>query len=102
MTSVIVVDRSVNNLMSGASAQGRYPLCIEINCRIVSFYKHIKEMPKDSIAYQTFLIDNSTPGLFAIKTLKHHITDLEYITDPKISTLAKRSIRKVFRSQYEI
>ena len=46
---------------------GRYPLCIEINCRIVNFYRHLKELPKDSIAYQTFLSDNFKQGLHAIK-----------------------------------
>ena len=56
---ILGTNRSVNNLICRAEL-GRYPLCIEINCRIVNFYKHIKEMPKDSIAYQTFLIDNST------------------------------------------
>ena len=63
---------------------GKYPLCIEINCRIANFYKHIKQMPKDSIAYQNFLIDYSTQGLHEIKTLKQHITNLEYITDPSV------------------
>ena len=59
-------------------------------------------MPKDSIAYQTFLIDNSTQGLHAIKTLKQRITNLEYITVPNISNLPKKSIRKLLRSHYEI
>ena len=63
---------------------------------------YFKEMPQDSIAYQTFFIANSTQGLHAIKTLKQHITNLEYLTDPDISNLPKKSIRKVFRSDYEI
>ena len=77
---VLGTNRSVNNLMCRAEL-GRYPLCIEINCRVVNFYKHIKEMPKDSIVYQTFLIDNSTQGLHAIKTLKQHVTNFEYIVN---------------------
>ena len=86
---------------------GRYPLCIEINCKIVNFYKHIKEMPKDSTAYQTFLMDNSTQGIHVIKALKQHITNLEYITDPSISILplngleydnTLRSIRKFIQT----
>ena len=98
---ILGTNRSVNNLMCRAEL-GRYPLCIEIKCRVVNFYKHIKEMPKDSIVYQTFLIDNSTQGLYAIKTLKQHITNLEYITVPNISNLHKKSIRKELRSHYEI
>ena len=92
---------SVNNLMCRAEF-GRYPLSIEINCRVVNFYKHIKEMPKESIVYQTFFIDNSMQGLHAIKTLKQHITNLEYITAPNISNLHKKSIRKELRSHYKI
>ena len=48
-------------------------------------------MLEDSIAYQTFLINNSTQGLHAIKTLKQHVTNLEYTTDPNVSTYPKRS-----------
>ena len=98
---ILGTNKSVNNLMCRAEL-GRYPLCIEINCRVVNFYKHIKEMPKESIVYQTFLTDNSTQGLDAIKTLKQHITNLEYITVPNISNLHKKSIRKELRSHYEI
>ena len=36
-------------------------------------------MPKDSIAYQTFLIDNSMERLHAVKTPKQHITNLQYV-----------------------
>ena len=98
---ILGTNRSVNNPMCRTEL-GRYPLCIEISCRVVNFYKHMKEMPKDSIVYQTFLIDNSTQGLDAIKTLKQHITNLEYITVPNISNLHKKSIRKELRSHYEI
>ena len=98
---ILGTNRSVNNLMCRAEL-GRCPLCIEINCRVVNFYKHVKEMPKDSIVYQTFLIDNSTEGLHSIKSLKQHITNLEYITVPNISNLHKKSIRKELRSLYEI
>ena len=61
---ILGTKRSANNLICRAEL-GRYPLCIEINYRIVTFYKYIKEMPKVGIAYQTFLIDNSTQGLHA-------------------------------------
>ena len=50
---ILGTNRSVNNLVCRAEL-GRYPLCIEVNCRILNFYKQVKEMPKDSIAYQTF------------------------------------------------
>ena len=98
---ILGTNRSVNNLMCRAEL-GRYPLCVEISCRVVNFYKYIKEIPKESIVYQTFLIDNSTQGLHAIKTLKQHITNLEYIRVPNISNLHKKSIRKESRSYYEI
>ena len=38
----------------------------------------------------------------AITTLKQHITNLEYITNTNIANLPKKSVRKVFRSHYEI
>ena len=50
---ILGTNGSVNNLMCRAEL-GRYPLCIEINCRVVIFYKHIKEMPKDSISTKLF------------------------------------------------
>ena len=51
---ILGTNRSVNSLMCRAEL-GKYPLCIENNCRTGNFYKkeHIKEMPKDSIAYQS-------------------------------------------------
>ena len=33
----------------------------------------MKEIPKDGIAYQTFLIDNSMQGLHAISTSNHMV-----------------------------
>ena len=42
---ILGTNSSVNNLICRAEL-GRYPLCIEINCRIVNFYKHIKEIPR--------------------------------------------------------
>ena len=46
-----------------------------------------------------FWIDNSTQGLHAIKTLKQHITNLEYITNRSWNFLskieAKRTLRKI-------
>ena len=59
-------------------------------------------MPKDSTVYETFRTDSSMQGLHPIKTLKQHITNLEYLTDLDISKFSKTSITKVFMSQYEI
>ena len=38
---ILGTNRSVNNLMCRTELE-RYPLCIEINFRIVNLYKHIK------------------------------------------------------------
>ena len=68
----------------------------------LNFYKHKKKCARIVVPTRLFYIDNSMQGLHAIKTLKQHITNLEYITDPNISNLPKKSNRKVFRSHYEI
>ena len=50
---ILGVNRSTNNLICRADL-GRYPLSIEINTKIINFYRHVKAMPVDSIVKHTY------------------------------------------------
>ena len=49
---ILRVHRSTNNIICRAKL-GRYPISIEINTKIINFYRHAKVMPIDSIVHQT-------------------------------------------------
>ena len=95
------VNRSVNNLLCRAEV-GRFPINIEINYKILNFYKHIKDLPEHSIAHQTYIMDNEAKGLSKLYTCNQHIRNLKNITTSGILDLNKRSVKKILRSSYEI
>ena len=55
---ILRVNRSTNNLICRAEL-GRYPLSIEINSKIINFYKHVKAMPVDSIVQQLYMLNKN-------------------------------------------
>ena len=69
---ILGINRSMNNLLCRAEL-GRYPINIEINHKIFNFYKHIRELPRDSIVYQAYVIDDTAQGTCKLSTLKQHI-----------------------------
>ena len=98
---ILGINRSVNNLLCRAEL-GRYPISIEINHKILNFYKHIRELPRDSIAYQAYVIDDRTQGTCKLRTLKQHITNLKDVTGKDLLNLSKKSSKKELKNSYEI
>ena len=98
---ILGVKRSVNNLLCCAEV-GRFPINIEINHKILNFYKHIKGLPEHSTAHQTYIMDNEAKGLSKLHTCNQHITNLKNITTSGILDLNERSAKKILRSSYEI
>ena len=86
---ILGVNRSSNNLICRAEL-GRYPLSIEINTKIINFYRHVKAMPVDSIVHQSYLLDkNISQGHVATTLFQHiqslgHVHNLDILTTPKI------------------
>ena len=101
MKHILGINRSVNDLLCQAEL-GRYPISIEINHKILNFYKHIRELPRDSIAYQAYVIDDTAQGTCKLRTLKHHITNLKNITGKDLLNLSKKSSKKELKKSYEI
>ena len=79
---ILGINRSVNNLLCRAEF-GRYIIGIDINHKILNFYKHIRELPRDSIAYQAYVTDNTAQGTCKLRTLKQHITNLKKMSQAK-------------------
>ena len=97
-----ILNRSVNNLL-GRAELGRYAISIEINHKILNFYKHIRELPRDSIAYQAYVIDDTAAqGTCKLRTLKQHITNLKNVTGKDLLNLSKKSSKKKLKNSYEI
>ena len=98
---ILGINRSVNNLLCRAEL-GRYPISIEINHKILNFYKHIRELPRDSIAYQAYVIDDTAQGTCKPRTLKQHITNSKSVTGKDLLNLSKKSSEKELKNSYEI
>ena len=85
---ILGVNRSTNNLICRAEL-GRYPLNIEINTKIINFYRHAKAMPADSIVHQSYLLDdNISQGHVSTTLFQHiqnfgHVNNLDILTTPK-------------------
>ena len=75
MKHILGVYRSTNNLICKAEL-GRYPLSIEINTKIINFYKHVKAMLVDSTIQQSYLLDKSISQGYVTTTLSQHIQNL--------------------------
>ena len=98
---ILGINRSVNNLLCRAEL-GRYPISIEINHKILNFYKHIRELPRDSIAYQAYVTDDTAQGTCKLRTLKQHVTNLKNVTGKDLLNLSKKSSKKELKNSYEI
>ena len=90
---ILGISRSVNSLLCRAEL-GRYPISIEINLKILNFYQHIRELPRDSIAYQAYVIDNTVESTCKLRTFKQHITNLKNVTGKDILNLSKKNHQK--------
>ena len=98
---ILGINRSVNNLLCRAEL-GRYPISIEINHKILNFYRHIRGLPRDSIAYQAYVIDDTAQGTCKLRILKQHITNLKTVTGKDLLNLSKKSSEKELKNSYEI
>ena len=72
---ILGVNRSANDNLCRAELR-RYPISIDINYKIINFFRQMQNMAKDTIIHQTLIIDNSqkTLGIFrhTISTPRKH------------------------------
>ena len=64
--------------------------------------QHIRELPRDSIAYQAYVIDDTAQGTCKLRTLKQHITNLKNVTGKDLLNLSKKSSEKELKNSYDI
>ena len=105
---ILGVNRSTNNLICRAEL-GRYPLSIEINTKIINFYRHAKAMPVDSIVHQSYLPDNNISQGHLTTLFQHiqnhgHVNNLDILTTPKIITkkLLKNAYNKIWMDKLRL
>ena len=98
---ILGVNRSTNNIICRAEP-GRYPVSINVNTRIINFYKHLRNMPKDTIIHQTYLSDEKLKQKGVTGTLAQHIQNTGHIYNPEIISFPKSSIKRMFENKYEI
>ena len=98
---ILGVSRSTNNIICRAEL-GRYPVSININTRIINFYKHVRNMPKDTIIHQTYLLDGKLQQKGVTGALAQHIQNTSHIYNPEIISFPKSSIKRMFENTYEI
>ena len=98
---ILGVNRSTNNIICRAEL-GRYPVSIDINTRIIKFYKHVRNMPKDTIIHQTYLLDETMKQKGITGILAQHIKSTGHIYNPEILSFPKSLIKKMFKNKYEI
>ena len=92
---ILGIDRSTNTIICRAEL-GRYPVSIDINTRIINFYKHVRNMPKDTIIHQTYLLDETLKQNGITGALAQHIKNTGHIYNPEILSFPKSSIKKMF------
>ena len=73
-----------------------------INARIINFYKHVRNIPKDTIIHQTYLSDEKLKQKGVTGTLAQHIQNTGHIYNPEIISFPRSSIKRMLRSKYEI
>ena len=96
---ILGVNRSTNNLICRAEL-GRYPLSIEINTKIINFYRHAKAMPVDSIVHQSYLLDKNISQRHVATTLFQHIQNLGHVNNLDILTTPKINTKKLLKNVY--
>ena len=96
---ILGVNRSTNNLICRLEL-GRYPLSIEINTKIINFYRHAKAMPVDSIVHQSYLLDKNISQGHAATTLFQHIQNLGHVNNLDILTTPKINTKKRLKNAY--
>ena len=101
MKHILGINRSVNNLLCRAEL-GRFPISTEINHKILNFCKHFRELPRDSTAYQAYVIGDTAQGTCKLRTLKQHITNLKNVTGKDLLNISKKSSKKELKNSYEI
>ena len=96
---ILGVNRSTNNLICRAEL-GRYPLSIEINTKIINFYRHAKAMPIDSIVHQSYLLDKNISQGHVATTLFQHIQNVGHVNNLDIITTSKINMKKLLKNVY--
>ena len=96
---ILGVNRSTNNLICRAEL-GSYPLSIEINTKIINFYRHAKAMPKDSIVHQSYLLDKNISQGHVATTLFQHIQNLGHVNNLDLLTTPKINMKKLLKNVY--
>ena len=69
---ILGVNRSANNNLCRAEL-GRYPISIDINYKIINFFRHMQNMAKDTVIHQTLITDNSQKHLGLLGTLSQNL-----------------------------
>ena len=98
---ILGVNRSTNNIICRAEL-GRYPVGINVNTRIINFYKHVRNMPKDTTIQQTYFLDEKVKQKGVTGTLAQHIQNTGHIYNREIISFPKSSIKRMFENKYEI
>ena len=88
------VNRSTKNQICRAEL-GRYPLSIDINTKIINFYRHVKAMLSDSIVHQLYLLDKNKSQGHVVTTISQHIHNLGYVNNLGILTTPKINTKKL-------
>lgn len=94
---ILGVNRQTPNLLC-RSELGRYPIKTFNDTKIINFFKHIKELPADSVAHQALKLDQITPST---DTLSNYITNLHYTYGQNIMQLSKPKLKKKLKDSYE-
>ena len=93
---IVGVNRSTNNPICRAEL-GRYALSIEINAKIINFYRHAKAMPANSIVHQSYLLDKNISHEHVATTLFQHIQNLGHVNNLDILTTPKIYTKKLLK-----
>ena len=87
---------TTNNLVRGEL--GRYPLKININFRIKSFFDHIMNSNKDDLVYQAFKINEELPFHLSCRT---YLQNLDESSNKKFSSpVSKNTFKSNVKSSY--
>ena len=96
---ILGVNRSTNNIICRAEL-GRYPVGIDINTRIINFHKHVRNMPKNTIIQQTYLLDKKLKQKGVTGSFAQHIQSTGHIYNPESISFPKSLIKRMFKNKF--
>ena len=95
---ILGVNRSTSNILVRGEL-GRYPLKLAADNRFISFYRHIENMPQNSLVYQSLLMNKELPQNLSCIT---HLNNIEHFTSTSsVSNLSKAAMKQSLRQAYK-